>query len=382
MKPTVQQKWEAIVAAASSIIGILIFLFIIADALTEGASTGVAVGVIVGVTNTIGAAAAFGNGFDSQKPDDTYLKMVGSYDDGVKKYGQYMQNSSVALWKPEDPSQFNSTSIQNLLRDGHWTDVANPLNIDGLGTTLQNFFDVLLLTSLINMSWKNDNFFIVFLPYDTDVTDFETQKNHNPDITQFTHDNCTQHWANDPKRIDYISCDLNYGGQAGMTVLAMPSTEAGTGTYTLVKDVSFTEDQVHYTFSTEHVLQSSLSANALYGYNYNLTTDQMNSLVQDGAASIANDFAQLPPDTPGLYNLDVCVVTKMSEVPGAGQYGSSNARGASSVFFYPDPCSCAGFETRGQRFVDFAKESVVKGVTVIEADGFNNSCVDRREDSI
>lgn len=74
--------------------------------------------------------------------------------------------------------------------------------------------------------------------------------------------------ANDPKRIDYISCDLKYGDQAGMTILTQHSdTAGGPGTLDLVKDVGYNQTQVNHEFDIDNLLESSLTSNNQYGFN-------------------------------------------------------------------------------------------------------------------
>ena len=135
-----------------------------------------------------------------------------------------------------------------------------------------------------------------------------------PGTTQFAQDECNQHWVSDPKRPNYISCDLSYGGQVGMTVLTQPAIADG-GTLPSSK-AALREPDISFKSAIDGLLQSSLTANAQHGFNWDFTTDQLHSLLQAGTAKLTNDFTDIPPNTPGLYNLDVCVVTEMSYVSG------------------------------------------------------------------
>lgn len=135
--PSYTQKWESYVTAASSIVGILIFIFILIDVLTDNTAatlTGVAVALIVGVTNIIGGVANFANGFTTTPPSDTYLEYVGYYDDFDSAWIGYMQNSISNLWSPSDANltSFGTTAVKNGLNNGAWTNVLNPFATTGL----------------------------------------------------------------------------------------------------------------------------------------------------------------------------------------------------------------------------------------------------------
>ncbi|KAK3170896.1 hypothetical protein OEA41_002980 [Lepraria neglecta] len=306
--PTIQQKREAIVTAAFSIVGVLVFLFIFLDAATAGSGTAFAVGAIVGITNAVGAASNFANGFLSSKPDDTHLSFTSKYDQGVTEYISYIQDFTAALWAPSDPSQFGTDVVTNFMKGALWIGVPDPFNVPHLGDLAKTF----------------DTLPIVFVPYGT-VTDFMQKASSTPGTTQFAQDECNQHWVSDPKRPNYISCDLSYGGQVGMTVITQPAIADG-GTLPSSK-AALGEPDISFKFAVDDLLQSSLTANAQHGFNWNFTTDQLYSLLQAGTAKLANDFTDIPPNTPDLYNLDVCVVTEMSYVSGARQYLLSHHKG-------------------------------------------------------
>ena len=169
------------------------------------ATTGIAVATIVGLTNVIGGVANFPNGFDSQPADDTYLKYTGQYDQGVSKYTKYMQDSLTSLWRPSDPSGFGTPAVEGMLKGGAWTDLSYPLAIPGLGDVTQNFFDALLVTTLINRIWKNNDFYIVFVPYGQ-VATLQTSDSPSTTVESFSLDDCNNHRANDPYRPNHIFC--------------------------------------------------------------------------------------------------------------------------------------------------------------------------------
>ena len=159
-----------------------------------------------------------------------------------------------------------------------------------------------------------------------------------------------------------------------MTVLTRPAIADGV---TLPRSkAAFGEPDINFKFAVDDLLQSSLTANAQDGFNWNFTTDQLHSLLQAGTANLTNDFTDIPPNTPGLYNLDVCVVTEMSYVSDARQYLLSNHKGPSLIYPYIhlDPCACSTFSSQGQKFTDYAQPNVTGTVTT---DYMNVTCESR-----
>ncbi len=365
--PSVEQKWQVIVSAVSSIIGVLTFIFTFVDGLTEGATIAIAIGVIVGITNALTAASNFANGFWSQKPDDTYLTYTGNYDQGINYYVDYMSNSTSDLWYPSNPAGLGASVVENSMKRGSWTNIGDPLDVPHLGNSMKYFFDTLLVTSLINQIWKNNGFFIVFIPYG-EVTDYLRQSDSTPGNVSFTSDECNNHWVNDPKRTNYISCNLNYGGKDGMAVLTEPSSIGGTLALSKAK---FTAPEIAFTFNTDDAMQASLTANSQYGFNYNFTTEQLEKDVTAGAIKIDTEFKSLPANTPGLYNLDVCVMTQKSYIPGSREYIVANEEW---YYFWPDPCICAGFQSHGQTFSNVATSAAVNATTT---DSKGKKCMDQ-----
>ena len=81
----------------------------------------------------------------------------------------------------------------------------------------------------------------------------------------------------------------------------------------------------------------------------------------------------VPSDAPGLFNLDTCVVTQMSFVPGAREYLVAG-NGNSEYITYSDPCVCANFISNGMNFSDYATKPVVASVTTNYVD---DDCLDK-----
>lgn len=363
--PSVTQKWESIVTAVSSIVGVLVFIFILIDALTAGeaspavsTATGIAVALIVGTTNIIGGVANFANGFTTEPPSDTYLEYVGNYDNFDTAWNGYMQTATQNLWSPSNANftSFGTTAVKNGLNDGAWTNFINPVGTANLAVVARNFFDTIILDAMINNIWKINGYYVVFVPYG-EVSFEISPGGGTAGTTTFELDQCNDIWLNDDAKENYVSCSLNYGGTPGMTILTQPSSVGGTA-----KDVldNYTQPVINYTFTNDVALQSSLTANAEYGFNYNISTLQLNDTVRSGDYNLTAEFV-IPSDAAGLFNLESCVLTDMSFVPGARKFLDAGY-GNTEWLTFSDPCICMEFTSHGMKFSDYATAAVVTSV--------------------
>ena len=362
--PAVTQKWESIVTAASSIVGILIFIFILVDVLTgDSASvlTGVAVATIVGATNLIGSVANFANGFFTTPPSDTYVAYEGEYSDFIQDWGGNMTEQCTDLWRATTGSTaFGATAVQNGLKGGAWTNTLDPFSTAGLSRVTETFFDTLLITTLINDIWKNNGWYLAFVPYG-EIGSLQTTRYYETPLsnTSFDLNDCMDHWWNDPNRANYVTCTLNYGGTPGMTILAQASSVKGGTLPDTLK--TFSAATINFTFAMDDALQSSLTANALYGFDYNFTNTQLYDTLSDGGYDITADFV-VALDSPGLYNIDVCVITQYSMIPGTKEWLKAGNGNHWNDYFYLDPCTCAEFTSHGSSFVDHAPSTIADAV--------------------
>ncbi|KAK4691165.1 hypothetical protein P7C71_g5776, partial [Lecanoromycetidae sp. Uapishka_2] len=289
-----------------------------------------------------------------------------TYQQRIGDYQTYMQNATSDLWDPANPAGVGATVVQNTMKGGSWTNIGDPLAVPDLQNNMNVFFEGLLGSSVINEVMKNNGWWITFVPFGT-VTDWLRHPDSTPGTVQFTADDCNNHWANDPKRPNYISCSLTYGTTAGMTILTEPAItdsygnlQSGGGTLSLAQAAAFSDPQNAFTFNLDDAIQGSLNANSMYGFNYNYTTDQLQGDVTSGAVKLTGEFQGLPQSTPGLYNLDVCVMTELSMIPGANQYIISNNIWE---YFYLNPCICANFTSHGQTFSKVATPAAINATT-------------------
>lgn len=362
--PVVQQEWEAIVTAVSSIVGILIFIFILIDVLsadTASPATGVAVGLIVGTTNVIGSVANFANGFFAKPPSDTYLIYQGEYDDFAQGWSGYMKDQASGLWRASSGSTaFGPAAVQGGLKGGAWTNKLDPFSTQGLSAVTESFFDTLLITTVINDIWKSNGWYIAFIPYG-ELGSFQTGRFYETPTTNtsFSMNDCMDHWWNDPNRANYVTCTLNYGGTPGMTILAQASSSKGGTLPDTTK--GWSAPTINFTFSNDDALQSSLTANALYGFDYNFTNGQLYDTLNEGSYNITADFV-IALNTPGLYNIDTCVITEFSMIPGSQEYLKAGNGNKFEDFIYLDPCTCAQFTSHGGSFVDSAPSKIADAV--------------------
>ncbi|KAL8849223.1 MAG: hypothetical protein Q9221_005801 [Calogaya cf. arnoldii] len=101
-QPQAEQKWQAILTTVSSIIGLFTFIAILIGGFTGFTATPALVAAIVGIQAAHGTAANFANGLNGEKPDATYLAIVGNYTQTVMDYAQGLQDYIVYIWSNAD----------------------------------------------------------------------------------------------------------------------------------------------------------------------------------------------------------------------------------------------------------------------------------------
>lgn len=225
------QEWQALVAAVSSIVGLFTFAAILLDALTAAALTGVLVAAVVGVQSALAAAANFQNGFTKEKPDATYLAIDGNYTQGVMDYCRGLQEIIDNTW---NSTELGSGGIAEALGSGAWLSVPNSFNVTEIYEDARDWIDNLLVTSYINKAMKDNDAYIIFLPYGN-ISYYGTIERHN-----FTQDECTNHWANDPSWPYFATCDISLGagGKEGMAVVVRPR-DSGWGSRSWTSEVEW-----------------------------------------------------------------------------------------------------------------------------------------------
>ncbi|KAL8710171.1 MAG: hypothetical protein Q9220_005254 [cf. Caloplaca sp. 1 TL-2023] len=351
-QPQATQKWTAIVTAVSSVIGLLTFIAIIIDALTEGAATGILVAAIVGTQSALAAAANFKNGFEAQTPDDTYLAIDGNYTQSVIDYARGLEEVVDNIWSNTELTQSGITAA---LASGAWLDVPNPFNVTGLAENARDWLDNLLVTSYINRVFNDADAFITFLPYQKWVYNGVYGRT---ELYDFTQADCAAHWNNDPGWPYYSTCDVPLGDTPGMAVVTRPSSE-GKGSKTWTSGVEW--NWATYKWDSHDMVSSAVTGFAEHGFGYNLTNIDFSKVLQGGSQQAIDTWKTLPLSTPGLFNIPVCVLSNMMDVPGGGQIAKDIDKDA---VFSKDPFSCATSNSTatGAKFCDNVSDAIKKAV--------------------
>ncbi|KAL8662060.1 MAG: hypothetical protein Q9202_005034 [Teloschistes flavicans] len=313
-QPEAQQEWQAIVTAVASVVGLLTFIAILIDGFTDFTATPALVAAIVGIQSTLSAAANFKNGFEAQKPDSTYLAIDGNYTQSVMEYARGLEDAVNNIWSN---TELTSSGIATALANGAWLDVPNPYNVTGVSEDARDWLDNLLVTSYINRVFDDADAFIVFLPYAKWVYSGVYGRTI---LYDFTEDDCKNHWANDPSWPYFATCDIPLGpNQPGMAVVTRPSSE-GKGSKTWTSGVDWT--WAKYTWNAHDMVNSAVTGFADYGFNYNLTNMDFSNVLNKGSQEAIDTWKTLPLSTPGLFNIPVCVLSDMMDLPGGGTVAS------------------------------------------------------------
>ncbi len=150
-----------------------------------------------------------------------------------------------------------------------------------------------------------------------------------------------------------------------MAVLTRPYAEGFSGKE--YADVTYSWRNGQRTWSPHDAMQSSMDGLSQHGFGYNLTAVDFPSLLQQGQGAL-DSFTTLPLSTPGLFNLAVCVVTDLAEIPGADQVKSD--MGIPNGFSIANPCQCAVSNVtvggRTQMFVDNVSQAIKDAVNFID----------------
>ncbi|KAI4277061.1 MAG: hypothetical protein LQ337_002043 [Flavoplaca oasis] len=209
--PILTQEWQALIAAVSSIVGLFTLAAILPDAFTAGALTGVVVAAIFGIQRALAPAANLPMGSRKKSRMQRIRQLIAI----IHKIVNNVWNST----------ELGSSGIAAALGNGEWLSVSNSFYVTGIYKDAREWMDNLLMTSYVNQAMKDNDAFIIFLPYGG-MSYFGTSDRHN-----FTQDECASHWANDPNWPYFATCgiSLGAGGKEGMAVVVRPRKE-GWGT--------------------------------------------------------------------------------------------------------------------------------------------------------
>ncbi|KAL8651301.1 MAG: hypothetical protein Q9226_004769 [Calogaya cf. arnoldii] len=353
-QPQAEQEWTSIVSAVSSLIGLFVALAIIIDTATLGSATGFLVAAIVGIQGAIGAASTFKTGFSKEKPDATYLTIEGNYSQSVVDYSRGLQEIINNVWANEE---LTSGGIIEGLSNGAWLEVGNPYNVTGITEEARDWLDNLLVTSYINRVFNDADAFIVFLPY---MKYMYYGVSGRTEVMDFTQQECEKRWAGNPSWKYYATCDIKLGGngEAGMAVVTRPSSQGG-GSKTWTSDVEWV--WASYTWDPHAFVESTLTGFGEHGFGYNLTNIDFDSILDRGSQAAIDNWKALPLSTPGLFNIPVCRLTNMMDLPGGGTPATDMGKDA---VFRPDPLSCVGSNSTatGAKFCDNVSPEIKKAI--------------------
>lgn len=318
-QPQATQKWETIVTAVSSVVGLLTFVAILIDGFTSFTSTPALVAAIVGISSALAASSSFSLGFKGQKPDATYLAIDGNYTQSAMDYARGLQSTVDAMW---NDTELGPSGIATALASGAWLDVPNPFNVTGIADQARDWLDNLLVTSYINRVFNDADAFIIFVPYAQYKWPGWGTKD---DLYDFSQEFCEKNWNNDPGWGYFSTCDipLGGGGTPGMAVVTRPSSEGGSSKeWTSKVDWKWAS----YTWNSHDMVASALDGYAEHGFNYNLTNVDFSGILNKGSQDALNTWKRLPLSTPGLFNIPVCIIDDLMDVPGGTQIGRDVSR--------------------------------------------------------
>lgn len=208
--------------------------------------------------------------------------------------------------------ELGSGGIAEALGSGAWLSVPNPFNVTGIYEDARDWIDNLLVTSYINKALKDNDAYIIFLPYGN-ISYYGTKERHN-----FTQDECANHWANDPSWPYFATCDvsLGAGGKEGMAVVVRP-TASGWGSRSWTSEVEW--QWASYTGDAHAMMESSIYGYAEHGYDYNLTSVNFQDILSKGSQEAKEQWKTMPLSTPGLFNLPLCEIPNLAFVTGGEQ---------------------------------------------------------------
>ncbi len=74
-----------------------------------------------------------------------------------------------------------------------------------------------------------------------------------------------------------------------------------------------------YKWHSHDMVESAVTAFAEHGFGYNLTNIDFSSILKGGSQAAINTWKTLPLTTLGLFNIPVCTISDVKDVPGGGQ---------------------------------------------------------------
>ena len=179
-----------------------------------------------------------------------------------------------------------------------------------------------------------------------------------------TQDDCIHLWQGDTSLEKYVTCDIPFGDAACIAILTRPFAEGYSST--VYADVTYSWRDGQRTWNPHDAMQSSMDGLSQHGFGYNLTDVDFSQLLQQGEGTL-NPFTTLPLSTPGLSNIPVCVITDLSQLPGADQEMTDNHISDGYRFVNPYQCKTSNVTVNGQTqmFIDNVSEGIKNAVNCV-----------------
>jgi len=332
--PAQTSQWSRVLNIISSVISILatgLFEFhVLAPVAASVSAAASAAG-----THGFMASAIIGLILKIPKPstEETMFKQASGYKIGAQNHIKQVQDGFQSIFT----TAAASSDLASVFANGAWVsdDMYQTFTTTGNAKRVSEWYEKMMVSQYISQALVNNDFYIVFVPYDD-------KKRFGGTEIGFTDDDCIHHWVNNPKWKHASACGMSLGpnGPKGVALFVRPWSE-GPDTKSLVTQ---SLNYHGHNISFVEILGSALWGHQKYGLNYTLPEKEAETMTARGLAGAATSFTEsdLAFDYPGLFNLPVCVLSELSNVPGIGQIMKDIGK-SQFQWEYEDPCSCSGY---------------------------------------
>ncbi|KAJ5178689.1 hypothetical protein N7492_001899 [Penicillium capsulatum] len=364
-KPAAKATWGWKMSLAGVAVSFLTAIFVLVAVPLGGmAGAGFVAGAIA-----IGAGLSLGGTIRSQieanqaTSDTALTEKIAHYDQIATNMVNDTLTFYPALYKNTDIGQ---DTLAGMLSGGGWVgdDMSEQFEKSGTGAKMGNWIEKAMASRVINQILLDEHFFILFVPFgDSGEIEYYNKK------WGFSKEVCKKRFLDNPRWKYIASCDitLGEGGKPGMSFLVRPSS-VKQQTYDAIETYQY----YHQNVTAKDILTSSVMGQGDHGFNYTVfDRDFMHDLNHVTEKSTQRFYEDLPVNSPGLYNLPVCVVTDIVNIPDIGQVmedidGFHQSDG--DYLHSPDPCSCGHYTAKDlqgkkRKFTDFVSSKVKDAVT-------------------
>ncbi|KAJ5184211.1 hypothetical protein N7492_001827 [Penicillium capsulatum] len=365
VKPAVQATWGYIVTITGAMLAFVTMAAVLFAGtipslpLIGGALVGTAIGTSA-VFVTVGAFQSFNEAKHPPSGNDYFIKAT-----YYMNQGQSMLQSIQQSYENFDTVALGHSDIENLFRGGHWADeyTSDIFKKSGNSDRIARWFEQYMLSEIIAQMLHGENYMILFVPYGDNV-EYHGKKRG------FDRRECDIHWVGNPSWEYIAACDITFGngGKPGMTLFAR-ALSSRAQTKGLVKDIPFYDK----TITAKDIMGSAVMAQGDHGFNYTVfDRDFKHDMSKDGSDAAKEFYQNMPVASPGLFNIPVCVIDDLENVPGVGQVmmdevGGYTLNRQNQYYHTSDPCSCKHFtgkDHKGKKvkYIDFVSDKVKDGL--------------------